>query len=345
LFFGSVQGDAFGNVTQTNGADANGNATIQATVTTLLQASQTIFAGYSGDPNYARSTSQVVSVQVNIPDFTLGPAGGISVVPTAGQASSGQFAITPLTQTPSTVTLALSPIVISGYTISLSNQQVNLNGSPVNVTLSMTPVSTVSPNLKSSVPRALVFTSGKQAPWPFGLSIVLGAVFFFGLGTSRIRRRTILAASLAAVLVCTTSCGGGSAGGSGAPPPPPPQPQATTITLSTTNAKVGQNQPFIITATVSSSSGQPLTGTLTFFNFGAAISGGAVVNGQAQTGQGYINNPGLYSITASYSGDANNLASTTTTRLTQVITGAFPANLQANTGADFHVLQVMLGVQ
>jgi len=345
LFFGSVQGDAFGNVTQTNGTDASGNATIQATVTTLLQASQTIFAGYSGDSNYARSTSQVVSVQVNIPDFTLGPAGGISVVPTAGQASSGQFTITPLSQTPSTVTLALSPIVISGYTISLSNQQVNLNGSPVNVTLSMTPVSTLSPNLKSSVPHALVFTSGKQTRWPFGLSIVLGAVFLFGLGTSRIRRRTILGASLAAVLVCTTSCGGGSAGGSGTPPPPPPQPQATTITLSTTNAKVGQNQPFIITATVSSSSGQPVTGTVTFFNFGAAISGGAVVNGQAQTGQGYINNPGLYSITASYSGDANNLASTTTTRLTQVITGAFPANLQANTGADIHVLQVMLGVQ
>jgi hypothetical protein len=345
LFFGSVQGDGFGAVTQTNGTDANGNATIQATVTTLLQASQTIFAGYSGDSNYARSTSQVVLVQVNIPDFTIGPAGGISVVPTAGQASSGQFTITPLSQTPSTVTLALSPIVISGYTISLSNQQVNLNGSPVNVTLSMTPVSTASPNLKSSVRHALVFASGKQDPWPFGLSIVLAAVFLFGLGTSRIRRRTILAASLAVVLACTTSCGGGSAGGSGPPPPPPPQPQATTITLSTTNAKAVQNQPFTITATVSSSSGKPLTGTITFLNFGAAISGGAILNGQAQTGQGYINNPGLYSITASYSGDANNLASTTTTPLTQVITGAFPANLQANTGADIHVLQVMLGVQ
>ncbi len=342
LFFGSVQGDGFGNVTQTNGTDANGNATIQATVTTVLQASQTIFAGYSGDPNYARSTSQVVSVQVNIPDFTLGPAGGISVVPAAGQASSGQFTITPVSQTPSTVTLAISPIVISGYTISLSNQQVNLNGSPVNVTLSMTPVSTASPNLKSNVRHSLVFTSGKHDPWPFGLSIVLAAVFLFGLGTSRIRRRTILVAGLAVLLACTTSCGGGS---SGAPPPPPPQPQATTITLSTTNAKVGQNQPFTITATVTSNSSQPLTGTITFFNFGTAIAGGAILNGQAQTGQGYINNPGLYSIKASYSGDANNLASTTATPLTQVITGAFPANLQANTGADIHVLQVMLGVQ
>jgi hypothetical protein len=341
LFFGSVQGDAFGNVTQTNGVDANGNATIQATVTTVLQATQTIFAGYSGDTNYAGSTSQVVSVQVNIPDFTLGPTGGISVVPTAGQPGSGQVTITPVSQTPSTVTLALSPIVISGYTISLGSQQVNLNGSPVNVTLSMTPVSTATANLKSSVRHAFAFAPGRQNPWPFGFSIGLAAIFLFGLGTSRMRRRTVLAASLAGVLACTTSCGGGSGAGT----PPPPQPQATTITLSTTNAKVGQNQPFIITATVTSSSSQPLTGTITFFNFGTAISGAPISNGQAQTGQGYINNPGLYSITAVYSGDANNLSSKTTNALTQVITGTFPANLQANTGSDVHVLQLMLGVQ
>jgi hypothetical protein len=108
---------------------------------------------------------------------------------------------------------------------------------------------------------------------------------------------------------------------------------------------VGQNQPFTITATVTSSSSQPPTGTITFFNFGTSIAGGTISNGQAQTGQGYLNNPGLYSITASYSGDANNLASKTTTPLTQVITGTFTANLQGNTGADVHVLQVMLGVQ
>ena len=341
IFFAGL-GASGSTQTQTVSTDANGNTMLVATSTAVLPSSETVSASYVGDPNYADSTSQQIAITVNIPDFALGPAGGITVAPVAGQPGSGQFTVTPVTQTPSTVTLALSPIVISGYTISLSNQQVNLNGSPVNVTLSMTPLSTTSPNLKSSVRHALVFTSGKQDPWPFGLSIVLAAVFLFGLGTSRIRRRTILAASLAAVLACTTSCGGGSAGGSGAPPP---QPQATTITLSTTNAKVGQNQPFIITATVSSSSGQPLTGTITFFNFGAAISGGAIFNGQAQTGQGYINNPGLYSITASYSGDANHLASTTTAPLTQVITGAFPASLQANTGADIHVLQVMLGVQ
>jgi Pro-kumamolisin, activation domain/Bacterial Ig-like domain (group 3) len=345
LFFGSVQGDGFGNVTQTNGIDANGNATIQATVTTVLQASQTIFAGYSGDPNYAQATSQAVSVQVNIPDFTLGPAGGITVAPVAGQPGSGQFTITPVTQTPSTVTLALSPIVISGYTISLGSPQVNLNGSPVSVTLSMTPVSTASTNLKSSVRHAFVVPSRKRDPWPFEFFVAISAAFLFGLGTSRTRRRTILAASLATVLACTTSCGGGGSGGNITPPPPPPQAQPTTITLATTNAKVGQNQPFTITATVSSSSGQPLTGTITFFNFGTQIFTGPIASGQSQTGSGYINNPGLYAITASYSGDAKNMASTTAAPLTQVITGTFPASLQANTGVDVHSLQVMLGVQ
>jgi hypothetical protein len=341
IFLGSMQGN-LGTVTQTIGTDANGNATIQATVTTILQVSQTVQAGYSGDPNYASSGS-MISIQVNIPDFTLGPAGGITVDPIAGQPGSGQFTVTPVTQTPSTVTLALSPIVISGYTISLGSPQVNLNGSAVNVALSMTPVSAPSANLESNARHALVIPSGKQEPRPLGFSIVLAVLFLFGFATPRLRRRTVLAGSLAVVLACTTSCGGGSGGGGEVPPPP--QPQATTITLTTSNAKVGAGQPLIITATVTSSSTQPLTGTITFYNFGTSISGAPIANGQAQTGQGYINNPGLYSITASYSGDADNLASTTAASLTQVLTGTFPASIQASTGGDVHSLQVVLGVQ
>ena len=347
LFFGSLQGDSFGTVTQTNGTDANGNATIQATVTTVLQGSQTIFAGYSGDSNYAHSTSQTISVQVNIPDFTLGPA-GISVVPTAGQPGSGQFTVTPASQTPSTVNLTLSPLVISGYTITLGSQQISLNGSPVNVTLSMTPISTNSSNTQSNLrPRhTFVLVRPTGGPWPFALLAAFAsmAILLFRPQASRTQTRLLVAANLTAVLAFAISCGGGG-GVTSPPPPPPPQPQPTSITLSTSSAKVAQNQPFTITATVTSASTQPLTGTITFYNFGTAISGVPISNGQGQTGQGYINNPGLYSITASYSGDANNQASKTATPLTQVITGTMPATIQGNTGVDVHSIQVILGVQ
>jgi hypothetical protein len=347
LFFGSYQGDNFGTVTQTNGTDANGNATIQATVTTVLQASQTIFAGYSGDQNYARSTSSSVSVQVNIPDFTLGPTGGISLVPTVGQPASGQITITPVSQTPSTVTLALVAPVVSGYTISLSSQQVDLNGSPVNVTVSMAPISMVQASAQSRTHHAItLLLTNKFLPY-LCLLTVFAALLLLAVATSRIRARTLVTTTLAGALLFLTSCGGGSTQVvNPSPPPPPPQPQATTITLSTSNAKVAQGQSFGITATISSQSNQPITGTVTFFNFGKSINEAGISNGQSGTGgPGYINNPGLYQITASYSGDANNLPSTTSTPLTQVITGTMPGTLQANTGADVHSVQVIFGLQ
>jgi Bacterial Ig-like domain (group 3) len=327
-----------GGATQTVGTDANGNATIQATLTTVLQGSEMVSAGYIGDPNYASSGSSI-SIQVNIPDFSLGPA-GVTVVPTAGQSGSGQFAVTPVSQTPSTVNLTLSPFAISGYTISLGSQQVNLNGSPVSVTISMTPVSTASQDLKSNGHRAVLFARPKQNARPLGLLIALGAMVLLAFRASRTRTRALVAAALAGALAFLTSCGGGST-----QPPPQQQPQATTITLSTSNAKVAVNQPFTITATITSQSSQPITGIVTFYNFGKIINETGVSNGQAQTGQGYINNVGLYQITATYSGDANNQASTTTTPLTQVLTGTVGAYVQGNTGTDSHSMQVIFGLQ
>jgi len=122
-----------------------------------------------------------------------------------------------------------------------------------------------------------------------------------------------------------------------------PVASAPACSMTPSTAKVAQNTQFLITATVTSS--KPLTGTVTFYNFGSPIvSGIPLTNGQAQTGSGYINNPGLYQITAAYSGDANNLPSTSAA-LTQVITGTFPVTLQGSTGGDVHYLQLTLGVQ
>jgi len=178
------------------------------------------------------------------------------------------------------------------------------------------------------------------------LSLAVAAVLLFGITAPRMRRATT-AAGLACVLAYVAACGGGSSesiGGGGGGGGGGSGPATPTIILSTSNPKVAENQPFLITATVTSS--KPLTGTVTFYNFGAAIESNIPLsNGQAQTGQGYLNNPGLYQITASYSGDANNLATTTPSPLAQVITGTMPAAIQANTGADVHSLQVTFGVQ
>jgi hypothetical protein len=111
----------------------------------------------------------------------------------------------------------------------------------------------------------------------------------------------------------------------------------------TSNTKVAAGAPLLITATVTAA--KPLTGTISFYNFGIPIAGGfPPVNGQAQTGQGYINNPGVYQITATYSGDGANLTSTSAP-LIQVLTGTFPIVIQGTTGGDVHYLQASVGVQ
>jgi len=327
----------------TQGTDASGNTILQAAATTTPQSSEWIYASYSGDANYANSYGNGVFVNVNIPDFSLAPANGLSVVPVAGQAGSAQITITPASQTPSAVTLSLSPIVISGYTIALSPLQVSLNGSAAVANLTLTPSVTLPANvIRNQGRRAIVFLAPRPSWWWLSFATGLCALFFSRM-QGKVKRYRLAFGFCALCLVSfLLGCGGGGGtstppGGSGQPPGP------TTITLTTSNARVAAGAPFLITATVTSN--KPLTGTVSFYNFGNPIAGGfPPVNGQAQTGQGYINNPGIYQITASYSGDSNNLASTSAP-LMQILTGTFPVTIQGATGGDVHTIQANVGVQ
>jgi subtilase family serine protease len=328
--------------------DASGNWEIQVTATIMPSNTEGFSIGYNGDSNYASVSASSSLVTVNIPDFSLGPASGISVVPVAGQAGSGQITITPLSQTPSTVTLSFSNLVISGYNIALSPQQVGLNGSPATATISMTPVGTTPSNgIRSQARHAGLLAVKRGNWWLLSLATGLCALFLLGHSDRRRKFRAALGLSVVCLLCFAISCGGGGGGGGngggGGGGGGGSTPQATTITLTTSNPKAAQNAPFLITATVSGK--QPLTGIVTFYNFGVAFAGGVPpTNGQAQTGQGYLNNPGLYQVTATYSGDTNNLPSTSAP-LTQVITGTMPVTIQGNTGGDVHSMQVSLGVQ
>jgi hypothetical protein len=325
--------------------DASGNWEIQVTATIMPSNTEGFSIGYNGDSNYASVSASSSLVTVNIPDFSLGPASGISVVPVAGQAGSGQITIAPLSLMPSTVTLSFSNLVISGYNIALSPQQVSLNGSPATATISMTPVGTTPSNGIRSQARHAGLLAVKRGNW-WLMSLATGVCALFLLGHSDRRRkfRAALGLSVVCLLCFAIGCGGGGGGGgNGGGGGGDSTPQATTITLTTSNPKAAQNAPFLITATVSGK--QPLTGIVTFYNFGVAFAGGVPpTNGQAQTGQGYLNNPGLYQVTATYSGDTNNLPSTSAP-LTQVITGTMPVTIQGHTGGDVHSMQVSLGVQ
>jgi hypothetical protein len=223
-----------------------------------------------------------------------------------------------------------------------------LNGAPVAVTISFIPSTTASASL---LQEQLRYTSVRNfnsgAWWTVSLATGLGSCFLF-VFPGRRKRRAAFGLALLCLFAFALGCGGGAnssvgqlgggGGGGGASPPVP-----TSITLSTSNPSAAQNQPFLITATVTST--RSLTGTINFYNFGSPVEGGIPLsNGQAQTGQGYLNNPGLYQITATYSGDANNLPSTSSA-LRQIITGTMPGTLVGRTGGLVHTLQLNFGVQ
>ena len=117
------------------------------------------------------------------------------------------------------------------------------------------------------------------------------------------------------------------------------------MTLSTSSAKVSQFTPLPITATVTSASGKVITGNVTFYNFGASFgSGYSIVNGQ-YTFQGNVGELGIFQVTASYSGDSNNLPSTTSSPLIQMVTGSVPVTITGSTGIDSHSLAATIGLQ
>jgi hypothetical protein len=100
-----------------------------------------------------------------------------------------------------------------------------------------------------------------------------------------------------------------------------------------------------ITATVTSAAGNPITGNVTFYNFGTPFgSGYSLVNGQ-YTFQGNIAEVGIYQLTASYSGDSNNSPSTTSSSLNQIVTGSIQVTITGSTGVNSHSVPATIGLQ
>ena len=334
------------------GTDANGNAILTATATTTPQSSETLAVSYSGDSTYGPAQSAGIPITVNIPDFSLGPA-NITVQPAVGQAGSAQITITPANPTQCTVTL--SPMVganyFSGYTLAMVPSQVTLNGSPVTATISFTPNGAATPSIlqKASRRRAVFVPIDRGNWWMLSLTTGIAAAIWLSLCGRRRGLRVALGLSTASLLFLALGCGGGggnSSGGGGSGGGGGGGTQPTSITLTTTDAKIPINTPGTITATVTASN--PLTGTVNFFDFGQALDDNVpVVGDQAEMNIEALL-PGQYQLTAAYSGDSGNKPSTSGP-LAQVVTGTISIQIQATTGSgSFSInrfLQVQIGVQ
>ncbi len=345
----SLSGNNISQVTTTTNADPSGNWQIQVSATAIPSGSEEFNLYYSGDSNYAPVTGYSNLVTVNIPDFSLGPAAGITIAPVAGQAGSAQVTVTPLSQIPSPVTFSVNPpIPVSGYTLTVTPQTINLNGSPATATISLTPTVTAPTNsIQSQVRLESLIGTGRGVYWPLSAATGLAALFLVAGPRRRRRYRIPLGLTTICIVLFVLGCAGGSSssgGGGGGGGGGGPQP--TTITLSTSSAKIGLNTPLPITATVTSASGKAITGNVTFYNFGTPFGSGysPFPNGQ-YTFQGNIGELGIYQVTASYSGDSNNLPSTTSSPLIQAVTGSVSVMITGNTGVESHSVPAAIGLQ
>jgi hypothetical protein len=90
-----------------------------------------------------------------------------------------------------------------------------------------------------------------------------------------------------------------------------------------------------------------LSGTITFYDYGTPFAGAFPVTDTGpsiQIGTDYLSFVGIHQLPAKYSGDTNNLSSTSAA-VNQTITGTFPVTIQGTTGSDIHSIQATVGVQ
>lgn len=331
-----------GTVTYTPMTDSSGNMALQATITTMPQSSGSYSATFAGDSNYSSSGASVF-VNVNIPNFSMAAApSGIPV--TAGQQGTATITVTPASAATSPVTLScMTTSLPAGATCSFSPSTVTLSNS--NAATSAFTLTTLPPSSSTTVSSAPLemptLFRRQSAPWNLPAATILIILIFLTSSRLSRRRRIVLGAASALIASIAIGCGGGgsSSGGGGGIAAP----TATSITLTTPSTKAPNTSPPTIQAKVSSS--KTVTGTVTFLDQGTTLG---TVNVQAD-GTAPISMAGLpigtHVITASYSGDANNLSSKTNGALNQVITGSTTLFVIGTTGGLTNQTSILVTIQ
>jgi Pro-kumamolisin, activation domain/Bacterial Ig-like domain (group 3) len=343
-FFGSYA-PINGPINTTPGTDANGNPVLTATVSVTPQFSEEISVAYSNDPNYTYVSTVGDFITVNIPDFSLTPSSGISLTVTAGQSANANVTVTPLSQTASTVVFSFpgGSQTVAGYSLTVAPQSVTLSGAPVSAIVTIAPLNGASAAAIPAVRRRPGFGQlGIHKSWGSAL-IALTALLFVMLVININRpRRFAFALNVLCIFVAVLGCGGGGSGGNQTGGGGGGGTLPTSVTVTTSNTKLASGLAPTFTATVTSSN--PVTGTVTFFfgnsPFTVPI---ALINGQAQfSGDTFL--PGVYQITAQYSGDASHQPSTSPP-LTQVLTGTIFQQLIGQTGGLTHSIPANVTIQ
>jgi subtilase family serine protease len=212
------------------GAYATGSAPISLT---LPLGSDSVTVQYSGDTNYAGSTSAATTVTVTDFSLSANPAGINISAP--GQSGTSTISATPLGGFTGAVSLSCSTTQDS-LTCTITPNPLNVTGaSSATATLTVNSTAQVSATLRGTRRRA-----PPSFPLPFAVFWILSASLALAicvrLAVAGRRRVGWLFAGAVLILGFWAACGGGSGGGGGGSPPPYSAPQ---VSLSPTSLTFG----------------------------------------------------------------------------------------------------------
>jgi len=225
------------------GTDGSGNIqsgglTAAAAVATLVTALPTgqnvITAQYSGDSNYAASSSAPTTVTVQA-DFTF--AATTTAITIANPGGSGTTMLT-ITGQP-------------GYTGTINFSAASCAGLPRESTCSFNPASvTNSGSTTLTVTTTAPHSARLEGPagWTTSLGITLAGIFLLGSGSKRRAWSRLLSLMAVAGLIMIASCGGGGSGRGGGGNTDPGTPAgSSTVTVTATSGTLTHTVTFNLT--------------------------------------------------------------------------------------------------
>jgi hypothetical protein len=290
----------------------NGNTLVVTLAPMLVAGTHVISATYSGDGNW-NSIASVASVKIisTTADFSL--AGPSALTITAGQSG----------------TVALSTASILGFSTPVA---VSCGGTlPEGVscgTATIAPGAAGSITLTSVASGTIATTSilpDSARPWAVPGVVAMAGVLFLCLP----RRRRFASLATLLFMVSVGFAMSGCAGGNTL--------TASQVVVTSANTKVASGTGGVLNAMVSGSTNR--TGTVTFYDAGTAIGTSTLIAGIGQLSISTLS-VGTHAVTASYSGDNNNSASTSSDTLEQTITGTFNVIVVATAGSSSHSIVV-----
>src|SRR5215471_1973217 len=223
-----------------SGAVALSGGSASFTTSSLFFGSHSISATYSGDPNFAGSSSAAISQQIS-PDFSIGTSPGSATI-RAGQSATFTFTVLPLGGFNQTVNFSCSGLPAESQ-CTFAPASVTPNGGPATSVLTITTTAASAVLGAPPVPK-------NNLPLVASLSGAMLGMLWIACSPrtrGRVRSRLLLLAGALCLLVSLTSCGGGGGGGGGHHDPGTP-PGTSSVTVTATSGS--NSHPSTVTLNV-----------------------------------------------------------------------------------------------